>query len=213
MIHAYDEIYLEDAMNNFAVMLDYGSQACEGDIDEFYESFLASDVACQFEKGNPQYIAGLSGIELAETVFEYHKIKSNEVDYHPDSYSEIYWSGWVLAYFQWISNLSFSFIQRSGLTLEKVRGMYKAFHQADISKFVNTAFEILENVRSSSQNVLKRLRNNAGFTQQELAERSGVSLRMIRAYEQGTQDIGKSEARTLLNLASVLGCSPLVLLH
>ena len=36
MIHAYDEIYLEDAMNNFAVMLDYGSQAYEGDIEEFF---------------------------------------------------------------------------------------------------------------------------------------------------------------------------------
>ena len=213
MIHAYDEIYLEDAMTNFAVMLDYGSQAYEGDIEEFYESFLASHVSCQFEKGNPQYIAGLSGIELAETVFVYQKVNAHEVDYLPDSCSDVYWAGWALAYFQWVSNFSFSFIQRSGLTIKRVLQMYRTFHEADISKFVEAAYEIIDKARSAAHNVLKSLRKNAGFTQQELAERSGVSLRMIRAYEQGAQDLGKAEARTLLNLSTVLGCSPEVLLY
>ena len=91
--------------------------------------------------------------------------------------------------------------------------MYRTFHEADISKFVEAAYEIIDKARSAAHNVLKSLRKNAGFTQQELAERSGVSLRMIRAYEQGAQDLGKAEARTLLNLATVLGCSPEVLLY
>ena len=134
-------------MTNFAVMLDYGSQAYDGDIEEFYESFLASHVSCQFEKGNPQYIAGLSGIELAETVFVYQKVNAHEVDYLPDSCSDVYWAGWALAYFQWVSNFSFSFIQRSGLTLKRVLQMYRTFHEADISKFVEAAYEIIDKAR------------------------------------------------------------------
>ena len=40
-----------------------------------------------------------------------------------------------------------------------------------------------------------------------LAEFSGVTLRMIQAYEQGDQDIMKAEAGTVFALAKVLGCS------
>lgn len=212
MIHGYDELYLDDAMTNFAVMLDYGVQACDGDYDEFYESFLASDVSNQFQNGNPQYIAGLSGIELAETIFEYHHIKKKDIAYSQDDCSNVFWAGWVLSYFQWVSNLSFLAIQRYGLTLKKVLQMYKTFHEADLSKFTDAAFKIIQDGRSNLGNTLKMQRKAAGFTQRELAERSGVSLRMIRAYEQGAQDLQKAEAITLLNLSSVLGCSPKILI-
>jgi transcriptional regulator with XRE-family HTH domain len=43
------------------------------------------------------------------------------------------------------------------------------------------------------------------MTQRELAECSGVSLRMIRAYEQEAQDISKAEAGKVSRLAAVLG--------
>ena len=44
MIRAYDKTYLEDAMLNLAVALDYGSIACAGGIDEFYDRMLAGNV-------------------------------------------------------------------------------------------------------------------------------------------------------------------------
>ena len=53
MIRAYDKTYLEDAMLNLAVALDYGSIACAGGIDEFYDRMLAGNVIRQFEEGNP----------------------------------------------------------------------------------------------------------------------------------------------------------------
>lgn len=96
--------------------------------------------------------------------------------------------------------------------LPGVMDMYPTFHEADISKFVYSALKIMSK-SETDVSPLKRQRKSAGFTQQELAERSGVSLRMIRAYEQNKQDISKAEAAAVLNLASVLGCSPYSLLR
>ena len=53
---------------------------------------------------------------------------------------------------------------------------------------------------------IKRLRVRLGLTQEELAQRSDVSLRMIRAYEQGTQDLSRAEAATLVRLSQALVC-------
>lgn len=51
---------------------------------------------------------------------------------------------------------------------------------------------------------MKRLRKEHGMTQAELAERSGVSIRMIQYYEQGRADINKAEALTVYRLANAL---------
>lgn len=96
--------------------------------------------------------------------------------------------------------------------LPGVMDMYPTFHEADISKFVYSALKIMSK-SETDVSPLKRQRKSAGFTQQELAERSGVSLRMIRAYEQNKQDISKAESAAVLNLASVLSCSPYSLLR
>lgn len=53
---------------------------------------------------------------------------------------------------------------------------------------------------------LKSIREAAGLTQSELAAKSGVTLRMIRAYEQGTKDINRAQVATVIQLAEALGC-------
>ena len=68
-MNAYDKLYLEDAMANLAVMLDYGTMTY-GDTETFFNRFLVSDISKQFGAGNPRYISGMSGIELAESVME-----------------------------------------------------------------------------------------------------------------------------------------------
>ena len=55
---------------------------------------------------------------------------------------------------------------------------------------------------------IKELRQKKEITQKELAELTGVSLRMIRAYEQGDQDIRKAEAQSVFNLSRAFGCKP-----
>lgn len=54
---------------------------------------------------------------------------------------------------------------------------------------------------------MKMLRKEHGMTQAELAERSGVSIRMIQYYEQGRADINKAEALTVYRLADALNNS------
>ena len=53
---------------------------------------------------------------------------------------------------------------------------------------------------------LKRIREQRGLTQKELAELSGVNLRMIQHYEQGQKDINKAEALKVYTLAKTLKC-------
>lgn len=55
-------------------------------------------------------------------------------------------------------------------------------------------------------NNLKKIRTEKGMSQSDLAEASGVSVRMIQHYEQGVRDINKAEALSVLKLADALGC-------
>ena len=53
---------------------------------------------------------------------------------------------------------------------------------------------------------LKFMREDKNLSQSELAEKSGVSLRTIQAYEQGYKDINKAQVVTVLQLAEALEC-------
>ena len=65
MIHAYDNMYLENAQNNLAVMFDYVINDMKISIQEFEDLFLYSDVAHKFQHGDVSVVAGKSGVELA----------------------------------------------------------------------------------------------------------------------------------------------------
>lgn len=209
MIHAYNHYYLEDAMNNVSNMLDCAVNAVHCDINVFFEMFLASGVASQIQIGNPRFVSGLSGVELCQKVFEKSSdFDMKEIDYQPFERTKEFWAGWSLAYYQWFRAKSFLYIQRNGLDINRIVEMYPTLHEADLSKFVETADSIIESYLVERPNVLKTIRKQARLTQQRLAEISGVTLRMIRAYEQGDQDIRKAEAQTVFALSKALGCSP-----
>lgn len=201
---AYNESYLPYAMENLAVMMDCGINQCGYPPKLFYRMFLTSGVAHQVEKGNPRFLAGLSGAELAQRVVEGTVGKSPEVIDGTFTLSPEYWAGWVLAYYQWKSGKSFRSISDNGLDIEKVIAMYHPLHEADLDKFADTADRIIgEHVRMSAS-PLKRARELCGMTQEELSIISGVSLRMIRAYEQKSQDIMKANFGTVSRLEAVL---------
>ena len=50
------------------------------------------------------------------------------------------------------------------------------------------------------------MRELQGLSQSDLADKSGVSVRMIQNYEQGTNDINKAQVITVLQLAEALEC-------
>lgn len=54
---------------------------------------------------------------------------------------------------------------------------------------------------------LKELRIKKGLTQKELAQRTGLSVRLIQKYEQNVQDLNKVYAITIYKIAKELECS------
>ena len=79
-------------------------------------------------------------------------------------------------------------------------------HEADVSKFVDAANEVIERNKKNRKSKLSEIRKARGFTQQQLSDASGVSLRMIQLYEQRQNDINKAQVSIVLNLAKALGC-------
>lgn len=144
MARAYKKTYLNGAMRNLAVMMDCGVRKYGYSIDEFYDKFLSCNVSRQFATGNPRYLVGMSGAELADLVVEASGrgiSKKNDGTY---TVGPEYWAGWVLAYYQWRSCRSFSYMQKKGLGINKVINMYYPLHEADITKFVDVADGIIK---------------------------------------------------------------------
>ena len=206
MIRAYNESYLDDAMQNLGDMVEYAVCDCGYDPDEFFGWFLSSGVASGFEKGNPKYIAGMSGFELAEAVLKATNIALPGIaPSHPDFKGREYWAGWIFAYYQWQSGRRFEDLVGDGLTLSTVFGMY-IHHEADNSKFVESADAILRRNKEARKSRLHTIRKARGFTQQQLSEASGVALRMVQLYEQKQNDLSKAQVNVVISLAKALGC-------
>lgn len=206
MTVAYNESYLDDAMQNLGDMVEFAVCDCGYDPDEFFGWFISSGIASKFEKGNPKYITGMSGVELAEAVLKATNItRKNIIPSHPDFKGREYWAGWILAYYQWQSGRRFEDIVADGLTLSTVLSMY-ILHEADNSKFVESADTIVRRNKEARKSKLHTIRKARGFTQQQLSDASGVALRMIQLYEQKQNDLGKAQVNVVISLAKALGC-------
>ena len=147
MARAYKKTYLNGAMRNLAVMMDCGVRKYGYTIGEFYQRFLSCDVSRQFAAGNPRYLVGMSGAELADCVVEATggtMLSENDGTY---TVGPEYWAGWALAYYQWLTRRSFAYMQGRGLGIDEVLSMYYPLHEADLSKFAAAAASIIERSR------------------------------------------------------------------
>lgn len=213
MTRAYNESYLSDAADNLGDMLAYAVNDCGYDADAFFDWFILSGLAEQFGKGNPKYIAGLSGVELArEVIFRTCGARPSEKASQNIDRDSVYWAAWAMAHYQWFSGLRFSDLVRSGLTISKVQSLY-ILHEADISKFIEVADAIIASTGKTQPTRLKTIRKARGFTQQELSDQSGVTLRMIQLYEQRRNNINEASAASVISLANALGCQPMDLME
>ena len=206
MTHAYSELYLDDAMNNMGDMVEYALCTLGYKPDNFWGLFITSGIADKFGKGNPKYVAGMSGYELAEAVFcEANILDGREESPYITEKGREYWAGWIMAYYQWETGKRFEDMARYGMSLSTVLSMY-ILHEADVTKFVKTADEIIARNKLSQKSRLQFIRKARGFTQRQLSEASGVSVRMIQLYEQRQNDIAKAQATVVIRLARALGC-------
>lgn len=204
MTHAYDEMYLETAMNNLGDAMEYVVDGLNMDKDEFMKLFISSGVADEFGNGNPTYIMGMSGAELVDTVLENVGIKRVTQPVANSIYKAAdYWCGWILAYYQWKSKRPFSNIMRH-ISMEDIEVMYTIYHEAPEEKFYDTVEQMIKEKNEPTR--LQVMRRESGMTQNELAKQSGVSLRSIQMYEQRNKNINKASLETVNNLAKILGC-------
>ena len=204
MTHAYNEKYLNNAIVVFSEMVDYAINEIGVNGNDFMHMFIISGAAKQFERGNPRYVAGRSGIEIADEVIgEIKREKENtQIDIR-DNRTPEYWAGWALSQYQWHTAKPFKDILR-WLPFSNIVGLYPTLHEADITKFNNVADNII--AKKNMQTNLKRIRMAAGITQEKLAVEAGVTLRSIQMYEQRKNDINKAQAISLAKIARVLGC-------
>lgn len=204
MTGAYDEKYLDDAMETLGEAADFAVGSCNMSIDEFFDLFIATGIAFQFAKGVPKYVAGLSGTELVYEVVGKSGIEQPlpEPQAKYDR-SPAYWCGWIIAYYQWYSGMDFKEIFAS-ISPEELERLYPALHEASEEKAADTLNKIIE--RKAASTKLQLLRKNIGYSQKELAEKAGVNLRTLQQYELKAKDINKAASKTLLSLAKVLGC-------
>lgn len=204
MMNAYDKQYLDDAMRNLGEAFDYAVNDCGMEPDRFVEMFIAGGLAQQFGGGVPKYVVGMSGQELVMEAVSISGLKCEL----PDTVIEYartpeYWSGWILAYYQWYTGDSFKKIMKK-ITMNEILRLYPVLHEAPEEKFVEVIQKRLDTTRRVTN--LQQLRKTIGYSQKQLAEKSGVSLRMIQQYEQRAKDINKATATNLTALARTLGC-------
>ncbi len=196
MIHAYNEIYLDDAMQTLAEMFSYVGN--EEDADALFHDFIMSGVAYQFGRGNPYYINMPPQVLLDKVAGK----KLTFIKPYAYSRSKEYWCGHVLAYYQWYTGLSFEQIGKK-LLPSKIISMYNPLHEASIEKFVDVANKIVFQKETN----LSQYRKNANLTQAELSKYSNVTLRSIQLYEQRNLDINMAPVIKLFKLSRVLGCN------
>ena len=208
MTRAYDELYIDNAQNVLAQMMHYAVYDLGMDYDPFAGLFVQSGVAAQFEQGNPRFVAGMSGTELAgEVIFNVTgRVPDAEASVYYDR-SDAYWTGFTLAWYQWKYCCSFRPLVTE-VPCSSVAALYQKYHEMD-SEHAAAEIERLRRLSAYGRQIaLKTRRENTGMTQKELAAASGVPLRTIQQYEQRQKDIRKASYDTVRRLANALYCRP-----
>ena len=203
-IRAYDEDYLSGAQYILGHAADFAIVTLGIAPDTFGNAFAVSDISKQFANGNPKYIAGINGCELARAVLNSAGVSFADAEdaMYLDKSPE-YWAGWALAFYQWYRAVSFGEILDM-VPFSKVINMYHPYHEMDILQFVDALDGIRNTLESPTR--LRKMREINGYSQSELAEYSGVSVRQIQLFEQKQRDINKAAAETLLRLSKALNC-------
>lgn len=204
MIESYNKLYLPNVAENVGTMFEY-AVARGIDPEHYWNLFIFSDVAKQIEKGNPVYLAGRSAIEMLSEFIK--NVEENVIVNKQRAFfnrTQYFWVGWALAQYQWSKGISFSKIAMK-MSIKRVLELYSTLHEADITKFYETADEYVN--KPIDKTNLKLIRSASKLSQSKLSKLSGVDIRSIQMYEQQHNDINKAQVETVMKLARVLGCN------
>lgn len=136
MALSYDQMYLSDVQKNLGFLFQFCLCNLEKSPEELQQDFLSSIIPTQIEFGNPDFLSGKSGLELAFFLYQDIEQKIEEALQEPYYPQVEYWSGFVVAYAQWKLQVPFSLLF-SKYPLERILANYHLMHEADISKMVD----------------------------------------------------------------------------
>lgn len=204
MIRAYAEEYVAGAQGVLGEAVDFAVMTLGLEPDDFGRAFAMSGISKQFGSGNPRYVAGMNGCELARLVLVETGVCFTDAD---DALflekSPEYWAGWALAFYQWYSGFTFAEIL-AAMPLGDVIAMHDIYHEMDIMQFVDAMQDAMR--EANPQTRLRIRRETCGVSQAALAADSGVPLRQIQLFEQRRRDINRAAAETVLQLSRALHC-------
>ncbi|MBO4321158.1 MAG: hypothetical protein J5857_11895 [Treponema sp.] len=135
MTYIYDESYLADVQKNLGFFFQFLMWNLKITPDNAQSIFLDSHIPYQIEIGNPDYLCGKSGYELAMLALPERDLmkeieKAVEEPFYPQAE---YWCGYVLAYSQWKHSMKFEAILQN-YPLALLMQSYNLLHECDITK-------------------------------------------------------------------------------
>lgn len=131
---AYDAIYIDEVMEHFGYMCHCSVVLFNTPLEEFFPKFFDNYLCRGIEEGNPHYLVGYSGKEMAEMVLGRH----SDVNNYFDIGSFWMWVGRSIALVQWYTSHSFKTILEMQ-PLPVWYYMFRAYHTADESHLLEWA--------------------------------------------------------------------------
>ena len=202
-IKDYDNHFIEYVMKNMGEAFCFASLSLSLDLDVFMTLFISSGVANEIESGNPTYTFGMSGTELVYKTFERSGMKFKKRISEDDSHRlDTYWAGYILAYFQYKTGLSYQYIHDQ-LSMYDIRDLFYPLHEASEEKAINVISKL---IKKKYVTRLQQRRKLLNISQRRLAMMAIVNIRTLQEYEIGTKSINKASALTVYRLAKALNC-------
>lgn len=207
MAYAYNGNIVPVVQNLIGGMLDFSTYGLGYELSDFFSLFLDSKYCRRVESADSATVMGKSGIELCYDITGHEYIAAEKMDIYTShaisGRSREYWTGWTLAYYQWIT--SFSYTEINDIKgIDDIASMYDVYHEMDISHFVERINEIYKIKNPESR--LKKMRQNAGLSQSAVSELTGIPLKTIQQYEQRRKNINNASVDYLISLSRVLKC-------
>ena len=204
MTPAYSELYVKNAKEIVGEIFDYSINVCGFTPTWASKIFLASMFSRLIAKGNPAILVGLTKEEAAYLcIRDFYKDRKLTPVLKSSKITKEYWAGTMLAAYQHQSGLSFGEILET-VSFRQFIELYDYCYQMELSSVMLRLEKYFKKEEMPAK--LKTIRLKRGLSQSELAEKSGVTLRMIQLYEQKVNDIDNAQVGTIYKLANALNC-------
>lgn len=197
MVYAYEEKHLTTIAEIVGDIFRKATCIEDFEIDRFAQEFAKSEVAHAIEYGDLDY---LISEEIEDDIASLICSEPNK-EYCEDINSREYWVGYILVFIQRAVRRNFKEIFALYLCSRLLKD-YDTYGDMDPIEMVKKIKQYI-----SMGNKLKQFREKKKMTQQELSSNSNVTVKNIKAYEDGTVDISKAQGDTLFRLSRALGCT------